>query len=51
MNVSDFSYLLQHPEKVVSPVQTNQLMIFLDEFFLIFKRQAGRSVKGLKNLN
>tara|TARA_R110002051_G_scaffold181460_1_gene250986 strand:+ start:68656 stop:69570 length:915 start_codon:yes stop_codon:yes gene_type:complete len=50
MNVSDFTYLLQHPEKVVSPVQTNQLDDILDEFPYF---QAARAVqlKGLKNLN
>ncbi|MDP5230883.1 MAG: hypothetical protein NWQ38_10855 [Cellulophaga sp.] len=50
MNVSDFTYLLQHPEKVVSPVQTNQLDDILDEFPYF---QAARAVqlKGLNNLN
>ncbi|SMC45951.1 hypothetical protein [Cellulophaga tyrosinoxydans] len=50
MNVSDFTYLLQHPEKVVSPVQTNQLDDILDEFPYF---QAARAIqlKGLKNLN
>jgi len=50
MNVSDFTYLLQHPEKVVSPVQTNQLDDVLDEFPYF---QAARAIqlKGLRNLN
>ena len=50
MNVSDFTYLLKHPEKVVSPVQTNQLDDILDEFPYF---QAARAIqlKGLKNLN
>lgn len=50
MNVSDFTYLLQHPEKVVSPVQTNQLDDILDEFPYF---QAARAIqlKGLRNLN
>ena len=25
MNVADFTYLLQHPQKVVQPIQTKQL--------------------------
>jgi uncharacterized protein (UPF0147 family) len=50
MNVSDFTYLLQYPEKVVSPIQTNQLDDILDEFPYF---QAARAIqlKGLKNLN
>tara|TARA_R110002050_G_scaffold204522_4_gene340129 strand:- start:37418 stop:38350 length:933 start_codon:yes stop_codon:yes gene_type:complete len=50
MNVSDFTYLLQHPEKVVSPIQTNQLDDILEEFPYF---QAARAIqlKGLKNLN
>ncbi len=50
MNIADFTYLLQHPKKVVSPIQTNQLDDILDEFPYF---QAARAVqlKGLKNLN
>ena len=50
MNVSDFTYLLQHPEKVVLPVQTNQLEDILEEYPYF---QAARAIhlKGLKNLN
>jgi hypothetical protein len=50
MNVTDFTYLLQYPEKVVSPIQTNQLDDILDEFPYF---QAARAIqlKGLKNLN
>jgi hypothetical protein len=50
MNVTDFKYLLQYPEKVVSPIQTNQLDDILDEFPYF---QAARAIqlKGLKNLN
>jgi len=31
MNVADFTYLLQHPEKVTSPVQAKQLEDILEE--------------------
>ncbi len=50
MNVSDFTYLLQHPDKVVGPVQTNQLEDVLEEYPYF---QAARilHLKGLKNLN
>jgi len=50
MNPKDFIYLLQHPDKVVSPIQTNQLEEILDEFPYF---QAARSLhlKGLKSLN
>ncbi len=50
MNVSDFTYLLQKPNKVNSPVQTKQLEDILTEYPYF---QAARAVhlKGLKNLN
>ena len=50
MNVKNFTYLLQHPDKVVSPMQTNQLEEVLEEFPYF---QAARSLhlKGLKSLN
>ncbi|PCJ98783.1 MAG: hypothetical protein COA50_00635 [Flavobacteriaceae bacterium] len=50
MNVSDFTYLLQKPNKVDSPVQTKQLEDILTEYPYF---QAARAVhlKGLKNLN
>lgn len=50
MNVSDFTYLLQKPNKVDSPVQTKQLEDILIEYPYF---QAARAVhlKGLKNLN
>ncbi|HZJ18981.1 MAG TPA: hypothetical protein VFD35_01345 [Pricia sp.] len=50
MNLKDFTYLLQHPDKVVSPIQTNQLEEVLEEFPYF---QAARSLhlKGLKSLN
>ncbi len=50
MNVKDFTFLLQHPNKVVSPMQTNQLEEVLKAYPYF---QAARAVhlKGLKNLN
>jgi len=50
MNTKDFTHLLQHPEKIVSPIQTKQLEEVLEEFPYF---QAARSLhlKGLKNLN
>ncbi|MEE9362694.1 MAG: hypothetical protein V3U92_08860 [Cellulophaga sp.] len=50
MNVTDFTYLLQHPDKVASPVQTKQLEDILEEYPFF---QAARAIhlKGLKNLN
>ncbi len=50
MNPKDFTYLLQNPNKVVSPMQTNQLEEVLEEFPYF---QAARSLhlKGLKSLN
>ncbi|KGK29879.1 hypothetical protein [Cellulophaga sp. E6(2014)] len=50
MNVSDFTYLLQHTEKLVSPVQTNQLDDILEEF-PYFQAARALQLKGLKNLN
>ncbi|MDT7829294.1 hypothetical protein RQM65_11505 [Pricia sp. S334] len=50
MSPKDLTYLLRHPDKVVSPVQTNQLEEILEEFPYF---QAARSLhlKGLKSLN
>ncbi len=50
MNVQDFTYLLQNPDKVVSVEQTDQLEDILAEYPYF---QAARAVhlKGLKNLN
>ena len=50
MNVHDFTYLLQHPEKVVDPVQTNQLEDILEEY-PYFQAARALHLKGLKNLN
>ena len=50
MNVTDFTILLQHPDKVVSPVQTKQLEDVLDEY-PYFQAARALHLKGLKNLN
>ena len=50
MNVQDFTYLLQHPDKVVSPVQTRQLEDILEEY-PYFQAARALHLKGLKNLN
>lgn len=50
MNVSDFTYLLQHPDKVVDPVQANQLEDILEEY-PYFQAARALHLKGLNNLN
>jgi len=50
MNVTDFTYLLQYPEKMVSPVQTKQLEDILEEY-PYFQAARALHLKGLKNLN
>ncbi|MBU2948784.1 hypothetical protein [Zobellia uliginosa] len=50
MNVQDFTYLLQHPDKVVSPLQTKQLEDVLKEY-PYFQAAHALHLKGLKNLN
>lgn len=50
MNVTDFTHLLQQPEKITSPVQAKQLEDILEEYPYF---QAARAIhlKGLRNLN
>ncbi|NNE02135.1 MAG: hypothetical protein HKN52_03130, partial [Eudoraea sp.] len=50
MNVADFTYLLQHPQKVVQPIQTKQLEEVLSEY-PYFQAARALHLKGLKNLN
>lgn len=50
MNVQDFTYLLQNPEKVVTPVQTKQLEDVLKEY-PYFQAARALHLKGLRNLN
>ncbi|MFS4468546.1 hypothetical protein [Maribacter sp. 2210JD10-5] len=50
MKVTDFTYLLQHPDKVVDPLQTKQLEDILEEY-PYFQAARALHLKGLKNLN
>jgi hypothetical protein len=50
MKVTDFTYLLQHPDKVVDPVQTRQLEEVVKEY-PYFQAARALQLKGLKNLN
>ncbi len=50
MNVQDFTYLLQHPEKVISNEQTQQLEDVLNEY-PYFQAARALHLKGLKNGN
>ncbi len=50
MKVTDFTYLLQHPDKVVEPVQTRQLEEVVNEY-PYFQAARALQLKGLKNLN
>lgn len=50
MNVADFTYLLQHPDKVIQENQTQQLEEILKEF-PYFQAARALHLKGLKTLN
>ena len=50
MKVQDFTYLLQNPNKVISPVQTKNLEDILEEY-PYFQAAKALHLKGLKNLN
>ncbi len=50
MKVTDFTYLLQHPEAVKTPAQTNQLEELL-ESYPYFQAARALHLCGLKNLN
>ncbi|MBT8300755.1 MAG: hypothetical protein KJO63_05450 [Maribacter sp.] len=50
MNVQDFTYLLQNPDKVVTPIQTKQLEDVLEEY-PYFQAARALQLKGLRNLN
>ncbi|WP_289645026.1 hypothetical protein [Maribacter aestuarii] len=50
MKVTDFTYLLQHPEKVVDPIQTKHLEDIVKEY-PYFQTARALHLKGLKNLN
>ena len=50
MNVSDFTFLLQHPSEVKTPVQTRQLHEIL-KAYPYFQAAHALHLKGLRNLN
>ena len=50
MSPQDFLQLLQNPDQVVSPIQTNQLEEVLEEY-PYFQSARALHLKGLKNLN
>ena len=50
MNVQDFTYLLQNPDKVVTPIQTKHLEDVLKEY-PYFQAARVLQLKGLRNLN
>ena len=50
MNVDEFTFLLQHPSEVKTPVQTRQLEEVLKEY-PYFQAAHALHLKGLKNLN
>ncbi len=50
MNVTDFTYLVKNPSKVVDPLQTKQLEDILQEY-PYFQAARALHLKGLKNLN
>ncbi|MFH6603539.1 hypothetical protein ACEZ3G_08630 [Maribacter algicola] len=50
MKVQDFTYLLQHPDEVVSTEQTAQLEDVIDEY-PYFQAARALHLKGLKNAN
>jgi len=50
MKVTDFTYLLENPSKVVNPLQTKQLEDILEEY-PYFQAARALHLKGLKNLH
>ncbi len=50
MKITDFTYLLEHPHKVVDPVQTKHLEDIIKEY-PYFQAARALHLKGLKNLN
>jgi hypothetical protein len=50
MNITDFTYLLQHPSKVLDPTQTRQLEEILADY-PYFQAARALHLKGLHNLN
>ena len=50
MNVTDFTYFLEHPTKVVEPIHTKHLADIIAEY-PYFQAARALHLKGLKNLN
>ncbi len=50
MNVTDFTYFLEHPTKVVEPIHTKHLEDIIEEY-PYFQAARALHLKGLKNLN
>lgn len=50
MTITDFTYFLEHPTKVVDPLQTKQLEDIIKEY-PYFQAARALHLKGLKNLN
>lgn len=50
MNVTDFTYFLEHPTKVVEPIHTKHLEDIIAEY-PYFQAARALHLKGLKNLN
>ncbi|WP_419212678.1 hypothetical protein ACNR9Q_00790 [Maribacter sp. X9] len=50
MNVTDFTYFLEHPTKVVDPIHTKHLEDIIAEY-PYFQAARALHLKGLKNLN
>ncbi|MDC6389149.1 hypothetical protein PP182_10690 [Maribacter sp. PR1] len=50
MTITDFTYFLEHPTKVVDPLQAKQLEDIIDEY-PYFQAARALHLKGLKNLN
>ncbi|WP_338039069.1 hypothetical protein [Maribacter litopenaei] len=50
MTITDFTYFLEHPNKVVDPLQTKQLEDIIEEY-PYFQAARALHLKGLKNLH
>ncbi|ASV30675.1 hypothetical protein [Maribacter cobaltidurans] len=50
MTITDFTYFLENPNKVVDPLQTKQLEDIIEEY-PYFQAARALHLKGLKNLN
>ena len=50
MTITDFTYFLENPDKVVDPLQTKQMEDIIEEY-PYFQAARALHLKGLKNLN